>query len=635
MTKISDIPHRIVNAGDIANGIDINVYEYGTSTRVQLYSDDDLTTQVANPYAVTAGNPVPTLYHDYAGEVRVEVVDAGGTVFDDDPYDHPVGAIELASTESGGGAGSVGFDDAQAYGAGTVGLRLNILSATRRPAMDGIFSSSSDQRAQLVAFIADAATNGKTIEWGPIDLSYDVVTVNGSARGLGIPSGSRWVMHPDTRFKAIPNASDSYTLLHLWNASDVVIEGCGARMIGDRDEHTGVGGEFGMGVRIQGSSDITIRDLHIEDCWGDGWYVGSTSEQNHCRNVHLEKISSSRARRNGLSLISARGFRCIDGRFIDTNGTLPEYGIDIEPNFPTDFLEDIEFVRPFTENCAGFGIGIFLNAMEGASNPVGIRLIGHTDYGSNSAFAPSRAVNIPGLIEYIDAKSVNAVGPGILSRGKGASGPRYKIVRPTIIDWNRQSSGSSVFSAGILVYASSGDSGNYALGNIDIIEPDLKLNSGSAVSAIACVDQRTTTPDPMRDIQIVDPLDLAGLLCTASGVKRLHDPLRKSIRTLGNANESIGLAQAAAHYVTDTLTTARTYTITNTQPVGRELTFEIGGADGNQARFLFPSGAGLFPDTLGGSLYVFSSTKGSRLKIRKASATEWTVMEKIGTWATA
>ncbi|HEY0598308.1 right-handed parallel beta-helix repeat-containing protein [Sphingopyxis sp.] len=99
MAKITDIPHRIVNGSGVASLTTIRVYEAGTSTDVDLFSDENLTNQVGNPLNVAAGDPIPTLYHGFAGDVRIEVVDAGGPVFDDDPYDRPVSTGELAGGE--------------------------------------------------------------------------------------------------------------------------------------------------------------------------------------------------------------------------------------------------------------------------------------------------------------------------------------------------------------------------------------------------------------------------------------------------------------------------------------------------------------------------------------------------------
>ncbi len=107
MAKITDIPHRMINAGGVASAIDINVYEFGTSNRVTLYNDEALTSPVGNPYGVVAGNPVPILHHGHLGEVRVEVTAASGSLFNDDPYDAPASKIDLASIGDDKGAGMV------------------------------------------------------------------------------------------------------------------------------------------------------------------------------------------------------------------------------------------------------------------------------------------------------------------------------------------------------------------------------------------------------------------------------------------------------------------------------------------------------------------------------------------------
>lgn len=108
MGQITDIPHRMVNASDLSSAININVYEGGTSTRVDIYSDPGLTNPLANPLSIGAGNPVPTLYHGFAGDIRVEVTDgSNNTIFDDASYERPVGEAELASIDSNQGASLV------------------------------------------------------------------------------------------------------------------------------------------------------------------------------------------------------------------------------------------------------------------------------------------------------------------------------------------------------------------------------------------------------------------------------------------------------------------------------------------------------------------------------------------------
>lgn len=540
-----------------------------------------------------------------------------------------LGVSQDVLASSTGGA-MVGLDD----GLTSQGL-FTIMKATRRPAMDGIFSSGSDQLAALKAFVADSAANGKVIEWGPIDLSYDAVTPDNSVRGLGVPSNSRWVFHPETRLRALPTDSGDYTILNIRDQSNIVIEGAGAQIIGERDEHTGGTGESGIGVAIRGANDIVIRDLHVSDCWGDGWYIGSTSNQAWCERVYLQNISATNVRRNGLSLISAKGFRCIDGRFIDTSGTLPEYGIDIEPNFTTDFLEDIEFIRCFTQNNESFGIGVNLNLMEGSSNPVGIRIIDHVDDGSASAVYAFKAIDIDGLVEVINLKSINSVGPGVIMRGKGASGPLWKFVNPVIKDWNRQASSTSTFGSAFLCYAANGDSGTYALGKVDIINPDISLTNGAdtVTNAICIIDQRTTTPDPAQDVQIMDPINLQGLPCFAQGVKLFSDRYRKSVTTRADASATLGVSGFYVHNILPANAGSRNLDIANTQPIGLEMVFELAGTNSGQWRLGLPAGVNFSPDAITNDTgYLYATVKGSRIRVRKVSSTEWFETEKIGTW---
>jgi hypothetical protein len=109
MAKISDIPHCVANGAEVQRDTSIHVYESGTTTPVSLFSDEGLANAIGNPYVVPVGNPIPELYHGFAGEIRIQVIDALGTLLDDDPYDHPVSAAALASTGSDKGAALVGY----------------------------------------------------------------------------------------------------------------------------------------------------------------------------------------------------------------------------------------------------------------------------------------------------------------------------------------------------------------------------------------------------------------------------------------------------------------------------------------------------------------------------------------------
>lgn len=86
MARYTYIPNRVIDTNGISDGANIYFYATGTLTPVTVYSDAALTTPVSNPYPVAAGAAVPALYYA-EDDVRVRVVDSGGSVIsDDDPW---------------------------------------------------------------------------------------------------------------------------------------------------------------------------------------------------------------------------------------------------------------------------------------------------------------------------------------------------------------------------------------------------------------------------------------------------------------------------------------------------------------------------------------------------------------------
>ncbi|WP_447759781.1 glycosyl hydrolase family 28-related protein [Sphingopyxis panaciterrae] len=161
MARITDIPHRIVNVGGVASTTTIAVYQAGTSTTIPLYGDEALSIPLANPLMIAAGNPIPPIFHGFSGEVRVEVVDASGTLFDDDPYDRPVGELELAAPT---GADMVGFVQA-----GTGSVQRTVLAKMRDIINVRDFGAVGDNIADDTVAIQtalDALSPGQTLVLG-------------------------------------------------------------------------------------------------------------------------------------------------------------------------------------------------------------------------------------------------------------------------------------------------------------------------------------------------------------------------------------------------------------------------------------------------------------------------------------
>lgn len=82
------IPNRVLDADGVAVGASLYFYLTGTTTLEPIYADQGLTTSLANPYAVDAGEQLPQIWLDPAITYRVRIVADGDVVIsDDDPWE--------------------------------------------------------------------------------------------------------------------------------------------------------------------------------------------------------------------------------------------------------------------------------------------------------------------------------------------------------------------------------------------------------------------------------------------------------------------------------------------------------------------------------------------------------------------
>lgn len=153
--------------------------------------------------------------------------------------------------------------------------------------------------------------------------------------------------------KALASDQGYTAVLRLNNVSDVHISG--GQIVGERYSHTGETGEWGMGIHvIKGSHTISIRDIKISDCWGDGIFLGDSPT---VRDVFIADVVCDNNRRQGLSITDANGVMVRDSVFTNTNGTLPEAGIDIEPDLDQT-SQNIQLINVDCLNNKGSGLDL-------------------------------------------------------------------------------------------------------------------------------------------------------------------------------------------------------------------------------------------------------------------------------------
>jgi polygalacturonase len=168
----------------------------------------------------------------------------------------------------------------------------------------------------------------------------------------------------NTHLVAIPNDTGRYYVVLIREVSDASITG--GRIIGERYQHTGTTGEWGMGIGIyRGSRNIRISNIRVSDCWGDGVICAGTAAL-PCEYVTLKKVVSDNNRRQGLSIIGASNITVDSCQFLNTNGTAPSAGIDIEPD--AGIARDISITNCTMAYNKGVGVLMYENSQSDIHN---------------------------------------------------------------------------------------------------------------------------------------------------------------------------------------------------------------------------------------------------------------------------
>lgn len=169
---------------------------------------------------------------------------------------------------------------------------------------------------------------------------YEVTIAKTGGTGLDLRSNTTLLL--DATLTLAPNDYKSYSIINVKGKKNVTVQG--GKIVGDVGFHTYIedsSSEWGMGINIDESENVTIEDLYITRCTGDGIYISGGYEPsvgiyNHAsRNVAIRNVICDTNRRQGLSVIHVDGLTVRDCSFINTGQvefTAPGSGIDVEPN---------------------------------------------------------------------------------------------------------------------------------------------------------------------------------------------------------------------------------------------------------------------------------------------------------------
>ena len=162
-------------------------------------------------------------------------------------------------------------------------------------------------------------------------------------------------------------------------------------------------------LRYGRAKNIRIENMKFLTSGGDGIYL------THVENVRIRNVLCDGNHRQGMSLICGRNILVEDSEFIRTSGHSPQCGLDIEPNYPDEPLQNIVFRNcRFAENVrcgilvvparfdsrrAGDISIRFENCVAENNQADEIRFFGNSFYKTEDP--------VRGRIEFIDCKVIN------------------------------------------------------------------------------------------------------------------------------------------------------------------------------------------------------------------------------------
>lgn len=196
-------------------------------------------------------------------------------------------------------------------------------------------SAGTDNTQEINNAIAFIASSGG----GVLKFSDNATYLIDARTGVIMQSNVILDFSSGAKLKAIPNDSGSYSVVKIHNVKHVGL--INPYVIGDKDQHTGTTGEWGMGIDIRNSQYVDVNHATIENCWGDGIYLGNTGKND--RNQYINFTGNTvikNCRRQGISVISA--LNCyIENLYVeDVYGTAPGAAIDFEPNNDYETIEN-------------------------------------------------------------------------------------------------------------------------------------------------------------------------------------------------------------------------------------------------------------------------------------------------------
>lgn len=184
--------------------------------------------------------------------------------------------------------------------------------------------------ASEITFVKDSTYLVRGYNSG--DPEGGILSALSGQHGLSIPANTIVNLNFAT-IKCIPNSRQNYNIFCINNVDNVILKN--GTIIGDVANHTGASGEWGYGVSLKKATNVTLDNLYISLCWGDGINLQSYSATGElCKDIYINNVTCYDNRRQGMSIECGDNIIVTNSKFNKTGTTShtnPSAGVDIEP----------------------------------------------------------------------------------------------------------------------------------------------------------------------------------------------------------------------------------------------------------------------------------------------------------------
>lgn len=188
--------------------------------------------------------------------------------------------------------------------------------------------------------------------------TYKIQSWDGAATAIGSYGHKGFQIQSDTFFDGKGATFETITNSTAANVSSFRIKDVqninlkDFTLIGERNSHIGTTGEGGYGIWCENVNNIVIDNVTSKDFWGDSLYLYN------CNNVIVSNSTFKNSRRNNVSIIYGTNITFINCVFDNANGTSPQSGVDIEPDYVGQDSKNINFINCKFTNNVNYGLAV-------------------------------------------------------------------------------------------------------------------------------------------------------------------------------------------------------------------------------------------------------------------------------------